>query len=44
MLIDINREFRYNFTFRQKIRENKYKLGKKLYQVFESESFNESSN
>lgn len=44
MLIDINKEFRYNFTYRQKIRENKYELGKKLYQVFESESFNESSN
>lgn len=44
MLIDINREFRYNFTFRQKIRENKYELGKKLYQVFESEGSYESSN
>lgn len=44
MLIDINEEFRYNFTFRQKIRENKYEFGKKLYQVFESESFNESNN
>ncbi len=44
MLIDINKEFRYNFTFRQKIRENKYEFGKKLYQVFESESFNESNN
>lgn len=44
MLIDVNKEFRYNFTFRQKIRENKYEFGKKLYQVFESESFNESSN
>lgn len=44
MLIDINKEFRYNFTYRQKIRENKYEFGKKLYQVFESESFNESNN
>ncbi len=44
MLIDINKEFRYNFTYRQKIRENKYEFGKKIYQVFESESFNESNN
>ena len=44
LLVDINKEFRYNFTYRQKIRENKYEFGKKLYQVFESESFNESSN
>ena len=44
MLIDINKEFRYNFTYRQKIRENKYEFGKKLYQVLESESFNESNN
>ena len=44
MLIDINKEFRYNFTYRQKIRENKYEFGKKIYQVFESESFNESKN
>lgn len=44
MLIDINKEFRYNFTYRQKIRENKYEFGKKLYQVLESESFNESKN
>lgn len=44
MLIDINKEFRYNFTYRQKIREKKYEFGKKLYQVLESESFNESKN
>lgn len=44
MLIDINKEFRYNFTYKQKIRENKYEFGKKIYQVFESESFNESNN
>lgn len=44
LLVDINKEFRYNFTYRQKIRENKYEFGKKLYQIFESESFNESSN
>ncbi|MEQ0488617.1 ATPase [Anaerococcus murdochii] len=44
MFIDINKEFRYNFTYRQKIRENKYEFGKKLYQVLESESFNESNN
>lgn len=44
MLIDINKEFRYNFTYRQKIRENKYEFAKKIYQVFESESFNESNN
>lgn len=44
MLIDINKEFRYNFTYREKIRENKYEFGKKIYQVFESESFNESNN
>ena len=44
MLIDINKEFRYNFTYRQKIRENKYEFGKRIYQVFESESFNESNN
>ncbi len=44
ILIDINKEFRYNFTYRQKIRENKYEFGKKLYQVLESESFNESNN
>lgn len=44
MLIDINKEFRYNFTYRQKIRENKYEFGKKIYQVLESESFNESNN
>ena len=44
ILIDINKEFRYNFTYRQKIRENKYEFGKKIYQVFESESFNESNN
>ena len=44
MLIDINKEFRYNFTYKQKIREKKYEFGKKLYQVLESESFNESNN
>lgn len=44
MLIDINKEFRYNYTYRQKIRENKYEFGKKIYQVLESESFNESNN
>ncbi|WP_296114017.1 ATPase [uncultured Anaerococcus sp.] len=44
MLVDINKEFRYNFTYRQRIKENKYRFGKKLYQVLESESFNETNN
>lgn len=44
ILKDINNEFRYNFTYREKIRESKYEFGKKIYQIFERESFNESNN
>ncbi|EEI86892.1 hypothetical protein HMPREF0072_0447 [Anaerococcus lactolyticus ATCC 51172] len=44
ILKDINNEFRYNFSYKERIRDRKYEFGKKLYQVLESERFNESNN
>lgn len=44
ILKDINNEFRYNFSYKERIRDKKYEFGKKLYQVLESERFNESNN
>ncbi|WP_311482119.1 V-type ATP synthase subunit E family protein [uncultured Anaerococcus sp.] len=44
ILKDINNEFRYNFSYKERIRDKKYEFGKKLYQVLESEHFNESNN
>ncbi|WP_311492507.1 V-type ATP synthase subunit E family protein [uncultured Anaerococcus sp.] len=44
ILKDINNEFRYNFSYKERIRDKKYEFGKKLYQVLESERFDESNN
>ncbi|WP_243343070.1 ATPase [Anaerococcus sp. AGMB09787] len=39
-----DREFRYNFTYLNKLNMKKYEVGKKLNELLESESFNESKN
>ena len=44
IISDLNREFRYNYTFLNKLKDKKYEVGKKLNQLLESESFNESKN
>lgn len=36
--------FQYNQTYLKKIEEKQYDIGKTLYNLFESESFNESNN
>ena len=36
--------YQYNQTLLNKIDDNKYEIGKTLYKLFESESFNESEN
>ncbi|WP_262122145.1 V-type ATP synthase subunit E [Anaerococcus sp. Marseille-Q5996] len=36
--------FQYNQTYLKKIEEKQYEIGKTLYNLFESESFNESNN
>lgn len=36
--------FQYNQTYLKKIEEKQYDIGKTLYKLFESESFNESNN
>ncbi|MDO5047329.1 MAG: ATPase [Anaerococcus sp.] len=44
LISDKNREFRYNFTFDNKLKERKYEVGKKLNQLLESEPSYESKN
>lgn len=44
IISDLNHEFRYNYTFLNKLKDKKYEVGKKLNQLLESESFNESKN
>lgn len=39
-----DREFRYNFTYLNKLNMKKYEVGKRLNELLESESFNESKN
>lgn len=41
---NLDRDFRYNFTYLNKLKDRKYEVGKKLNQLLESESFNESKN
>lgn len=44
MVSDLSGSFRYNFSYKQKIKENSYEFGKKIYQILESESENETNN
>lgn len=44
IISNLNHEFRYNYTFLNKLKDKKYEVGKKLNQLLESESFNESKN
>lgn len=44
IISDLNHEFRYNYTFLSNLKDKKYEVGKKLNQLLESESFNESKN
>lgn len=44
IISDLNHEFRYNYTFLNNLKDKKYEVGKKLNQLLESESFNESKN
>ncbi len=44
IISDLNHEFRYNYTFLNMLKDKKYEVGKKLNQLLESESFNESKN
>ena len=39
-----DRDFRYNFTFLNRIKDKKYEVGKQLNQLLESEYFDESKN
>lgn len=41
---NLERDFRYNFTYLNKLKDRKYEVGKKLNQLLESERFNESKN
>lgn len=44
IISDLNHEFRYNYTFLNNLKDKKYEVGRKLNQLLESESFNESKN
>lgn len=44
IISDLNHEYRYNYTFLNKLKDKKYEVGKKLNQLLERESFNESKN
>lgn len=44
IISNLDRDFRYNFTYLNKLKDKKYEVGKKLNQLLESERFNESKN
>ncbi len=44
IISNLDRDFRYNYTYLNRLKEKKYEVGKKLNQLLESESFNESKN
>ena len=44
LISNLDRDFRYNYTYLNKLKDKKYEVGKKLNQLLESESFNESNN
>lgn len=44
IISNLDRDFRYNFTYLNKLKDRKYEVGKKLNRLLESESFNESKN
>lgn len=44
IISNLNRDFRYNYTYLNKLKDKKYEVGKRLNQLLESESFNESKN
>lgn len=44
IISNLDKDFRYNYTYLNRLRDKKYEVGKKLNQLLESESFNESKN
>lgn len=44
IISNLDRDFRYNCTYLNRLKDKKYEVGKKLNQLLESESFNESKN
>ncbi|WP_394271181.1 V-type ATP synthase subunit E [Anaerococcus nagyae] len=44
ILKSIDGSYQYNYTYLKKIEEEKYDIGRTLYNLFEKESFNESNN
>ncbi|WP_105300611.1 V-type ATP synthase subunit E [Anaerococcus marasmi] len=44
IISNLDKDFRYNYTYLNKLKDKKYEVGKKLNQLLESESFNESKN
>lgn len=44
IISNLDRDFRYNYTYLNKLKDKKYEVGKRLNQLLESESFNESKN
>lgn len=44
IISNLDRDFRYNYTYLNKLKDKKYEVGKKLNQLLESERFNESKN
>ena len=44
ILKSLDGSYQYNYTYLNKIEEDKYDIGKTLYNLFEKESFNESNN
>ncbi|MDU2557483.1 MAG: ATPase, partial [Anaerococcus prevotii] len=44
IISNLDRDFRYNYTYLNRLKDKKYEVGKKLNQLLESESFNESKN
>lgn len=44
IISNLDKDFRYNYTYLNRLKEKKYEVGKKLNQLLESESFNESKN
>ena len=44
ILKSLDGSYQYNYTYLKKIEDEKYNIGKTLYNLFEKESFNESNN
>ena len=44
IISNLDKDFRYNYTYLNRLKDKKYEVGKKLNQLLESESFNESKN